>query len=179
MRATVLGSRDKLCIHEELTNCSSERKVNLCVAKKCTSKCDFFKNFKKLHAELALPLEARTIDLTVFEKESVLDIEDLVNAGKELNCCPYYVTREMLFDKAEIVFMPYNYLFDRKVMDNDKLENAVIIVDEAHNLPQVCEESASVRITSKDIHSADGDVENVKLFNSDFRFGIHSNFQLS
>ena len=41
--------------------------------------------------------------------------------------------------------MPYNYLIDPKIRENYKFsfENAIIIIDEAHNIEKVSEEVAS------------------------------------
>lgn len=50
--------------------------------------------------------------------------------------CPYYVSRE-LHARADIIFMPYNYLLEkeqRKSLKGIQWEDSVIIFDEAHNL---------------------------------------------
>ena len=46
---------------------------------------------------------------------------------------------------ADIIFMPYNYLINEEVRSNLDItfENSIIIFDEAHNIPQVCEDEAS------------------------------------
>ena len=76
-----------------------------------------------------------------------MDIEDLVKFGNKLQCCPYFLSRE-LKQKANIVFMPYNYILDpktRKYQGID-LENNVILLDEAHNVEKTCEEAASLQV---------------------------------
>ena len=48
---------------------------------------------------------------------------------------------------------PYNYIFDgaiRAAMDID-LHNAAIIIDEGHNIEDVCREGASVEVYQKDV----------------------------
>jgi Rad3-related DNA helicase len=40
-------------------------------------------------------------------------------------------------EKADIIFMPYNYLIGQQ---SEFLKNAVVIIDEAHNMPQMLEE---------------------------------------
>ena len=49
---------------------------------------------------------------------------------------------------ADVIFMPYNYLIDEKIRENFEInfQNAIIIFDEAHNIPSSCEDVASFTI---------------------------------
>jgi hypothetical protein len=50
--------------------------------------------------------------------------------------CPYFLSRD-LAGTADVIFMPYNYLVDsssRSQLSTINWTNAVIIVDEAHNI---------------------------------------------
>lgn len=49
--------------------------------------------------------------LARFGVQSVWDIEELVNLGRQKNSCPYYGSR-LLLKTADIVFCPYNYIID-------------------------------------------------------------------
>lgn len=81
-----------------------------------------------------------------------MDIEDLVTIGKKLRVCPYYLAKE-LKQEADIIFMPYNYLLDPKSRKANGVEltNNIVILDEAHNVEKMCEESASLQVKSTDI----------------------------
>ena len=50
--------------------------------------------------------------------------------------------------------MPYNYLIDPKIRENFKVnyENAIIIMDEAHNVERVAEDVASFEIHMNSLH---------------------------
>ena len=48
-----------------------------------------------------------------FVKNAIMDIEDLVKVGQKENVCPYFLARDMRVD-ADITFIPYNYILDRK-----------------------------------------------------------------
>lgn len=53
-----------------------------------------------------------------------------------MQVCPYFLSRD-LAGSADIIFMPYNYLVDsssRSQLSTINWTNAVIIVDEAHNI---------------------------------------------
>lgn len=58
-----------------------------------------------------------------------------------------------LKQQADIVFMPYNYILDQRARKalGIELANNVIILDEAHNIEKICEDSASIEMKSTDI----------------------------
>ena len=86
--------------------------------------------------------------------QAVLDMEDLVKMGKQQKVCPFYYTRSLLPD-AELVLMPYNYLFDKDMRENTLQDiawkDAIVIFDEAHNLESFATESASFDLSQTDL----------------------------
>lgn len=48
---------------------------------------------------------------TLKDTNRVWDIEDLVTLGKRVAGCPYYASRK-IYEGAEVVFCPYNYIID-------------------------------------------------------------------
>ncbi|KAK1124462.1 hypothetical protein K0M31_006814 [Melipona bicolor] len=140
LSATVLGSRDQLCIHPEISKeTNSLNKIYMCHSKVKSKTCFYYNN-----------VENRKGDH--FFKQEILDIEDLVKAGQKFKCCPYFLSKE-LKQNADIVFMPYNYLLDSKSRRTQgiDIQNNVILLDEAHNIEKTCEEAASLQICSTDI----------------------------
>ncbi|XP_071836149.1 regulator of telomere elongation helicase 1-like isoform X2 [Apostichopus japonicus] len=141
-RVSVLGSREQMCVHPEITKAESNAaKVHMCRAKVTSRLCHFYNNLDHKKGEKELT-------------DQILDVEDLVTAGKKHKFCPYYMARE-LKTSADIVFMPYNYLLDPKArkIHGVELQGNIIIFDEAHNVEKMCEESASFDLTSFDIAS--------------------------
>lgn len=140
-RATVIGSREQLCIHPHIMKeQNNTAKVHLCRAKVSARSCHFYNQVENGKGNFA---------------NQVLDIEDLVTLGQKWNCCPYYVTRE-LKNEADIIFMPYNYLLDPKLRKAHgvELQGNIVIFDEAHNLEQICEDSSSFDLSSGDVACA-------------------------
>lgn len=141
VKATILGSRDQMCIHPEVSKESNNiNKVHMCQLKVKTRTCHFYNN-----------VESKKDDRAI-KGDEILDIEDLVTVGKKLKCCPYYISKELKQD-ADIIFMPYNYILDpksRKANGVDLMNN-IIILDEAHNVEKMCEESASLQIRTTDV----------------------------
>lgn len=100
MKASTLGSRDQLCIHPEITEEQNRNaKVHLCHLKVATKSCQFYNRVEK-----------NKDNLEITEKP-ILDIEELIKVGKTHRFCPYYMSKD-LRQRANIVFMPYNYLLD-------------------------------------------------------------------
>lgn len=151
VKATIIGSRDQLCINPEvLQELGNANKVHMCKLKVTTRTCTFHSRVesKKDHPD--------------FRESHVMDIEDLVKAGQKHKCCPYFMSKEMT-QNADIIFMPYNYILDPKARRANKIElsNTIIILDEAHNVEKMCEESASIQIKSSEIALCIDDVTNV------------------
>lgn len=152
LKAVALGSRDQLCINEEVLKDAStgSEKVHLCRAKVKAKQCSY-------HGRVDKALESPEV-----QNQSVMDIEDLVKTGKSCKACPYYMSKQMS-GQADIVFMPYNYVLDPKLLKSFslKLANAIIILDEAHNVEKVCQDAASVQIASSDIATCMEDLTHI------------------
>uniref|UniRef100_A0A8V5H3E6 Regulator of telomere elongation helicase 1 n=1 Tax=Melopsittacus undulatus TaxID=13146 RepID=A0A8V5H3E6_MELUD len=142
-KVCVLGSRDQLCIHPEVRRMESNyMQIYTCRKKVMARACHFYNNVEEKSTEKEL-------------MSSIMDIEDLVKKGNELRACPYYLSRS-LKQQADIIFMPYNYLLDSKSRKAHSLDlrGTVVILDEAHNVERLCEESSSFDLTPYDLASA-------------------------
>ncbi|XP_055298261.1 regulator of telomere elongation helicase 1 homolog [Sitodiplosis mosellana] len=148
MKAGVIASRDQLCIKPELKDKPNSDKIHMCRSLVKKNECSYR---SRVNESLNKP------DL---RQNAILDIEDLGRIGRKLQCCPFYVSKEKV-KQADIVFMPYNYLLDPQIRKASQisLKNAIIILDEGHNVEKVCEESASTLITSTQIDTAIGNAE--------------------
>ncbi|NXG64218.1 RTEL1 helicase, partial [Hemiprocne comata] len=139
----VLGSREQLCINPEVKRQENNHmQIYMCRRKVMARACHFYNNVEEKSTEKDL-------------MESIMDIEDLVKNGNKHRACPYYLSRS-LKQQADIIFMPYNYLLDSKSRraHNLDLKGTVVILDEAHNVEKLCEESASFDLTPCDLASA-------------------------
>ncbi|NXE88663.1 RTEL1 helicase, partial [Menura novaehollandiae] len=139
----VLGSREQLCIHPEVKRQEGNHmQIYMCRMKVMARACHFYNNVEEKSTEKELI-------------ESIMDIEDLVKNGNKHRACPYYLSRS-LKQQADIIFMPYNYLLDSKSRKSHNLDlkGTVVILDEAHNVEKLCEESSSFDLTPYDLASA-------------------------
>ncbi|XP_049542517.1 regulator of telomere elongation helicase 1 homolog isoform X2 [Anopheles darlingi] len=151
VRAIVLGSRIQLCIHPDVPKSENNATVTyLCKEKVATRSCVYYRRVEQMK------------DSSELANVPILDIEDLVTVGSRTKACPFYLSKEMV-ERADIIFMPYNYLLDAKARkaNNLELQNSVIILDEAHNVERMCEDSGSAVLSSTDIALAIEDVSHV------------------
>jgi fanconi anemia group J protein len=157
IRMTILSSRAQTCIHSVVSkrpnkdeSCKNLRKEgidkgiggdnddNEVVNVRSTNiGCQFFTKTK----QKPIPYEG-------FGFKEVWDIEEFVNHIKRKRLCPYYVARDLI-DDAEIIFCPYNYLIDPRIRSSMgiKIENEILIIDEAHNIEDTCRDATTFKIT--------------------------------
>ncbi|KAG1337169.1 hypothetical protein G6F62_005997 [Rhizopus arrhizus] len=158
-RMTVLGSRDQLCIHPKVSK--SANKNEDCVNLLDKQACGYAHRTKKVLAHPALQSTLR-----------VWDIEDMISLGKEVRGCPYYTSRN-LFESAEVIFCPYNYILDpviRKVMNID-LEGSIIILDEAHNMEDAARSAGSFELDDRALSMVK--IELTQIIKSGFEVSAH------
>ena len=133
LKTTVLSSRQQMCRHRVVQQIQGSV-LNLgCKSLVSKRACKWYNNTEKY-------VNGREEDVN----NSVLDIEDLIKIGEHKTVCPYYMSRS-LTSKADLIFLPYNYLIDSKTRAGLGInwENSVVIFDEAHNIESVCSGSAS------------------------------------
>ncbi|XP_036376372.1 ATP-dependent DNA helicase DDX11 isoform X2 [Megalops cyprinoides] len=139
-----LGSRQNLCINEEVRRLGSVQLIN----DRCTEMQ------KNKHEKREKPAEeepkrrrgaAKAVcpfskheGLLALRDEALVtvrDIEQLVALGKETKACPYYGGR-MAIPAAQLVVLPYQTLLHEgtRRASGIRLKDQVVIIDEAHNL---------------------------------------------
>jgi DNA repair helicase (rad3) len=76
------------------------------------------------------------------------DIEDLAVLGEKGHACSYYATRESL-EAAQVVVVPYNTLLSKPARDAVGLclKRSLVIIDEAHNIPEALRSISSSKLT--------------------------------
>ncbi|KYM82605.1 Fanconi anemia group J protein like protein [Atta colombica] len=133
-RMTILSSRKKTCIQE--TDKNKDKLCNeLLDPRLKVKKCKYYNDDAKKKS-------------TIFNKmDTPWDIEDLVSLGKKVGTCPYFGARVLMAD-AEIIFCPYNYILYPEIRDSMQinLRGNIVILDEAHNIENICREAATVDI---------------------------------
>ncbi|XP_037292848.1 Fanconi anemia group J protein isoform X2 [Manduca sexta] len=167
---SLLSSRDQSCIRE-FDKALWKSKNDMCrgctkvVGKKEKQKvdeptCIYYDNRKALNHETMPP---------------AFDIEDLVRAGEEKTACPYYAAR-LMAQQAHIIFCPYNYLIDRGIRSslNINLTGEIVIIDEAHNIEDVCRDAGTFTITQLQVQDALDHLQKITTYRFEKSNGIEN-----
>lgn len=80
----------------------------------------------------------------------------IIQDGQMYHFCPYYYAFQIK-EQADLIFMPYNYILDVDRMNKYEsiIKNSIIILDEAHNVPEAACEGRSFEITSRIFENVD------------------------
>ncbi|KAF6339189.1 DEAD/H-box helicase 11 [Rhinolophus ferrumequinum] len=145
-RLVSLGSRQNLCVNEDVKNLGSMQLINDRCMEMQRSKHE---NKSRAEDEEKEPKRRRREPRTACPfynytrlqllRDEVLvevkDIEQLVTLGKEAGACPYYGSR-FAIPAAQLVVLPYQMLLHAATRQaaGIRLQGQVVIIDEAHNL---------------------------------------------
>ncbi|CAM9495738.1 unnamed protein product, partial [Ectocarpus fasciculatus] len=156
-RLSLLGSRDQLCVHEEVSQMKGGAKNHACSALVKARRCKYHRGTESMVERAGGPGGGGGGSGPP-DQSTVPDIEELVSLAKKHEFCPYYLGRGHA-PRAELVLMPYNYLLDPGTRRGIKINwsNAVVIFDEAHNLESVASDASSFELTSAQIAGAQGE----------------------
>ena len=130
-----------------------------CLNKRVQRRVDRDQACRDLAARHQCPYELGVPRLApwIHEKRLQLDVEDLVALGRRWEACPSLVTAQLNRRSGVDVFVcPYNYVVDPLVRESLglSLANAVVVVDEAHNLPGVLMDAMSATVDLVDLADA-------------------------
>ncbi|XP_074533636.1 ATP-dependent DNA helicase DDX11 [Halichoeres trimaculatus] len=137
-----MGSRQNLCINEEVRRLGSVQRIN----DRCME-MQKNKHEKQHHEEGVKRKRSAAKSVCPYYKASVMqqmrddilgsvhDIEQLLKLGKETRSCPYYSTR-LAIPPAQLVVLPYQMVLHEATRKaaGVQLKGQVVIIDEAHNL---------------------------------------------
>lgn len=141
----VLGSRQQLCINEDVRQKPSHLLNDACLDLNDTkAKCPFNNSSGRVEwlADYAL-------------QTSIPDLEDL----SKHDTCPYYASRRAS-TMAQVVLLPYTSLLnpDTREALGLNLEGSVVVFDEAHNLVDAIADAYTTAITLAQLQTAIEDI---------------------
>jgi Rad3-related DNA helicase len=87
----------------------------------------------------------------------------ILSEGEKKKFCPYYYGSKVK-EIVDLIFMPYNYLTDAKILkyNKDIVENSILIFDEAHNVADAACEGRSFEINARILGEALKELEKLQ-----------------
>ncbi len=141
--------RKWMCSQKGITLLSSNEFNEYCKEVRKRDMCIYYLNTKSRHS--ASPRAQRVAK--ELKEVSPLSVEDVNSICSEADLCPYEVSC-MLAKGATIIIADYNYLLNQNIRTsflaraNLKPEDIILIIDEAHNLPERARALLSDKLTS-------------------------------
>lgn len=154
-----IGKRS-MCVHPERDLYPPQDFNDFCKKVRLTGKCGFYKNAKNSDYE-----QVRKNVIEISNKE-VLSVEGFVELagsqipqGSKCGFCPYELAGEKAF-QADVIICDYNYMFQTGIRENflgkigRDLSECILVVDEAHNLPDRIRNAHSYALNTQMLNAA-------------------------
>jgi DNA excision repair protein ERCC-2 len=146
---TDIVGKKNMCARDDVKALYARQFHDYCRALRERDGCEFYRNFRKGTEPSA---DTRTV-LTALNSAPT-HAEETVALAKRHAVCPYEVAA-IAAQKASVVIADYYYIFNPTVREHflkrtgKEIAGSIIIVDEAHNLPDRMREMLTDRLTSQ------------------------------
>jgi Rad3-related DNA helicase len=152
--AVNLASRDHLCLNPDCRSLPSRDATELCGMLRKSDECPFKSEITETPPGLP----------------SVLSQEHLIQTGRRLHICPYFLARRCAKTRR-VVVAPYPYIFDPRIrlMTGIDLEGHILVLDEGHNVEQVAQETFSDTLSDRSLASAGDELKSVAMSRNPMR----------
>jgi DNA excision repair protein ERCC-2 len=140
-----LRGRGEMCFKTQITKTglSPGDASVVCSQLRKDKKCVFFNNFQKL-------LE-KSNQLGIPGDTLAFDADQIMAWCSEKKICPYFFAKELMAS-VRVIAANYNWIFNPTIQDKfldsigKSIEDILLIIDEAHNLPSLAEEINSLKL---------------------------------
>jgi len=173
-----LRGRCNMCLHPLITRHTKDARaaMEICELLKNREQCDYYLNMKRNPDRYA--------DVLLHVSSKPYKASEILEVCKAENFCPYEVAKFAVED-VDVIALSYLYVFDPMVRGaflrhlGKPLSQVILVVDEAHNLPNTAVEIASDTLTLFVIRQAQREAEkfnypNIAAFSKRFRFIIEN-----
>jgi len=131
-----IKGRNSMCLHPTIVNndMDTAMALHVCRLLRRENKCEFYENMKEKDDR------AYEIEVSLSQKPSLS--QDVVTLCIQENMCPYEVVKGIL-QNVEVISCSYMYIFHPEIRENflegigATLEDIILVLDEAHNLPDL------------------------------------------
>lgn len=149
---SVIGKK-WMCLQPNVELMRSSDFTEYCKYLREGGKCDFYTNVRTKQT-----FEC-TLAINELSNTAPTATEDIISRSSKDRLCPYEVSL-LLAEKSDVIIADYYYIFNQSIREaffakiGKKLENAIIIIDEGHNLPSRLRELLTKKISNLAIKRA-------------------------
>jgi len=139
-----LRGRNSMCFHPQVLDQDPMTAQLLCRELRNLERCSYETNLKKNPGALKNLLDKLT--------SHAVDASELLEICRNWGFCPYQVSK-LVLNRMNIIVCNYQWLFSPYIRDyfleslDTTLDHVILIIDEAHNAPEVATELASDQLT--------------------------------
>lgn len=161
IRAADIIGKQHYCLQPGAERLRSKEFIEYCKALREDKACEYYENFKQ-GEELTTKSK-----LAMKELGAAHSSEAIKSGCSSHGVCPYEIAIQ-LAKKAHVIITDYNYVFNPGVSQSflqkigKDIQDLIIVVDEAHNLPNRVKESASDKLTTIMLQRAANEAEKFK-----------------
>lgn len=144
-----------MCAQPDTSHLYTKEFVSFCKALREDNKCEFYSNLGS-RSKPSVECEKAIHDISVVSPAETKRIMSICSKEK---VCPYEISL-LLASKAKVIVTDYFYLIDPFIREifmkriGKKIEDSIIIFDEAHNLPARTRDLMTVRLSTFILGSA-------------------------
>lgn len=157
----LIGKRS-MCVHKDRDLHPPQDFLEFCRKVRKTNKCGYYLNsqeedYSEIRRERLSKISQEFSDVEDFIEESAKPF--VVDGKQKCGFCPYEMAAEKSF-KADVIICDYNYLFQEGMRESflgrigKSLNECILIVDEAHNLPDRIRNAHSYSLTTEGLDFA-------------------------
>lgn len=153
-----------MCPIPNISNLTSTEFKEYCKSVKEEYKCEYYLKTRTREGKLTVNARKTIQELNFI---TPLHVEELIDYCRNKGLCPYEIALTVS-KNSNVIIGDYNHIFDPIVRNNflarinKSLKKAIIIVDEAHNLPVRIRDLLSTKLTTNSIKRA---IKEAKRYN--------------
>ncbi len=150
-----------MCAQSGVTDLTTREFYEYCKDIVKNKQCIFYENLRK---EDKMSVETK---ITLEELNSkILHVEELKEISKSRVLCPFEIAC-LLAKKASVIIADYHHILNPSIREhlleriNKDLSECIIIIDEAHNVPERCRELLSTQLSTISLEFAKKEAESL------------------
>jgi len=135
--SSIIGKKH-LCLQPSVESLPSKEFAEFCRLLIEGGKCEFYTNVKQ--GTKLMPATEHVLNELKSQNRGVSTTESIIEESAKHHLCPYEVSI-LMAKQARVIVTDYSYIFNPNIRElffkkiNKELKDAIIIIDEAHNLP--------------------------------------------